>query len=74
MAELAANLPRAGVNSDYEEGCYYKIEIPIKRFFRYFFLRYSVFFGIWNTDFGIGNSILKYLGIRYRYYRLPTQD
>jgi len=28
---------------------------------------------MWNTDFGIGIGILKYLGIRYR-YRLPTQD
>ena len=51
-------------------GCIYKIEIPI---FSVFFLRYSVFFSIWNTDFGIGIGILKYLGIRYR-YRLPTQD
>ena len=28
--------------------------IPIYRFFSVFFPRYSVFFGIWNTDFGIG--------------------
>ena len=43
-------------------------DLPI---FSVFFLRYSVFFGIWNIDFGIGIGILKYLGIRYR---LPTQD
>ena len=51
------------------------VGIGIRYFRRYFFMsvRYSVFFGIWNTDFGIGIGILKYLGIRYG-YRLPTQD
>ena len=56
----------------YEEGCYYKIEIPIYRFFGIFSSVFGIFC-IWNTDFGIGIGILKYLGIQYR-YRLPTQD
>ena len=35
-----------------------------------FICRYSVFFGISNTDVGIGNSILKYRGIGIG---IPTQ-
>jgi hypothetical protein len=38
----------------------YNIEISV---FSVFICRYSVFFGISNTDVGIGIGILKYRGI-----------
>lgn len=37
-----------------------------------FICRYSVFFGIYNTDVGIGNGILKYRGIGIG-IGIPTQ-
>ena len=43
------------------------------RYFRYFFGRYSVFFGICNTNVGIGIGILKYRGIG-TVSVLPTQE
>ena len=48
------------------------------RYFRYFRIsvfncRYSVFFGIVNTDVGVGIGISKYR-ISVRYFGIPTQD
>ena len=70
LAELAA---RTGVNSDHEGIVFTKLKYRFTDFFRYFFFGIRYFSVFWNTDFGIGIGILKYLGIRYR-YRLPTQD
>ena len=41
--------------------------------FSVFNCRYSVFFGIVNTDVGVGIGISKYR-ISVRYFGIPTQD
>jgi len=49
-------------------------EIPTARYFRYFFGRYSVFFGICYTNVGIASiGIWKYRGIGSESV-LRTQD
>ena len=57
----------------------YKVLNPLRQIpnrlsvFSVFNRRYSVFFGIVNTDVGVGIGISKYR-ISVRYFGIPTQD